>query len=249
MNRLTVLGSGFAVANRHQENSYLMVQTTNHTVLIDCGNNPVGKLQQVGESITEISELVLTHAHADHMGALPLLMMDMWLRKRQAPLPIYGLDYTLTKARALLDLYDWSKWAGMFPVEFHMIPESGVSELFADSEITFSAGPVKHLIPTAGVRIHFKQTGKTFVYTCDTEPDASVDRLAAGADLLIHEAAGPGKGHSSPEECGADASRAGAAQLVLIHYDAARAESELIEKAAQTFSGQVVVAKDLMVFE
>jgi ribonuclease Z len=249
MNRLTVLGSGFAVANQHQENSYLLVQSAQHNVLIDCGNNPVGKLRQVGESITEITELILTHAHADHMGALPLLLMDMWLKKRQTPLPVYGLDYTLARAKALLDIYDWKNWAGMFPVEFHTIPDEGVNEILHSGDLSISAASVKHLIPTVGLRIHFTESGETFVYTCDTEPCEAVDQLAAGADLLIHEAAGPGKGHSSPEECGYDASRARVPMLVLIHYDAARTDSELKEKASQYFDGQVMVAKDLMVFD
>jgi ribonuclease Z len=183
------------------------------------------------------------------MGALPLLLMDMWLRKRQTPLPVYGLKTTLTKARALLDIYDWKNWAGMFPVEFHVIPEEGVNEILNSKDLTISAALVKHLIPTAGLRIHFAESGKTFVYTCDTEPCENVDRLAAGADVLIHEAAGSAKGHTSPEEAGSDASKAGVQSLVLIHYDAGRVDAELIEKASQHFGGKVIVAKDLMIFE
>ncbi len=249
MNRLTVLGSGFAVANQHQENSYLLVQSPKQTLLIDCGNNPVGKLERVGVSITEITGLILTHAHADHMGALPLLLMDMWLRKRQTPLPVYGLEITLMKARALLDIYDWKNWTGMFPVEFHPIPDEGVHEIMRSDGLIVSAAPVKHLITTAGLRFEFTETGKTFVYTCDTEPCENVDRLADKANVLLHEAAGPGKGHTSPEEAGSDASKAGVQSLVLIHYDAARADAELIEKAGQHFGGKIIVAKDLMTFE
>ena len=247
MNRLTVLG--FAVANQYQENTHLLIQTEAHTVLIDCGNNPVGKLQKVGVAINEITELILTHAHADHMGALPLLVMDMWLQKRQSPLHIYGLTYTLEKANALLNIYGWKTWQGMFPVEFHTVKEDSLQTLIQGQDLVVSALMVKHLIPTIGLRIAFSASRKTFVYSCDTEPCENLDHLAAGADLLLQEAAGPGKGHTSSEEAGVTASKAGVQQLVLIHYDAARPETELIAEARKHYSGDISLAKDLLFFE
>ena len=117
MNRVTILGSGFAVASSTQDNTHLLIQSAECFVLVDCGNNPVGKLEHAGVQLNQVTDLVLTHAHADHMGALPLLVMDMWLCKRQTPLRIFGLPYTLERAKLLLDLFDWQKWQGMFPVE------------------------------------------------------------------------------------------------------------------------------------
>ena len=249
MNRLTILGSGFAVANQNQENTYLLVQTGMYTVLIDCGNNPVGKLQQAGVAINQITDLILTHAHADHMGALPLLMMDMWLCKRQTPLKVYGLDYTLEKAKALLAVYNWENWQGMFPVEFYSISADSRQEIVHARELSISAASVKHLIPTVGVRVSFVETHKTFVYSCDTEPCEGLDRLATGAHLLIQEAAGPAKGHTSPEEAGITANKAGVKELVLIHYDAGRSEEDLLSRASSNFAGKISLAKDLQFFE
>jgi ribonuclease Z len=249
MNRLTVLGSGFAIASQFQENAHLLVQSDQHTVLIDCGNNPVGKLQQAGVSINQITDLILTHAHADHMGALPLLLMDMWLCKRKSPLNIYGLDYTLEKARALLDIFTWKNWAEMFPVVFHSIADDGMQSLIKADDLLISAILVKHLIPTVGLRIVFPHTQKIFAYSCDTEPCPNVLTLAKGADILIQEAAGPAKGHTSPEEAGTNAREAKVHSLVLIHYDSGRAESDLISEAHKQFNGEVLAAKDLMQFE
>jgi ribonuclease Z len=249
MNRLTILGSGFAVPSQSRENSYLLLQSEKHTVLIDCGNNPVGKLQQVGVTVNNITDLILTHAHPDHMGTLPLLLMDMWLLKRETPLNIYGLAYTLDKAKALLTLFDYDKWAGLFPVNFISVSDNNEQKIIEAADIRVSTGPVKHLIPTVGVKAEFPVTGKTFVYSCDGEPSTGLDRLASGAFLLIQEAAGPVKGHTSPEEAGRNATKAGAKELVLIHFDASQPEVDLLNEAKKHFTGKVVAAKDLLFFE
>lgn len=246
MSELIILGSAFAIANASQENAHLLVKSNSRNVLIDCGNNPAGKIEQAGLAINDITDLILTHAHADHMGALPLLIMDMWLRKRTTPLPIYGLDYTLQRAKQLLDVFSWQSWANMFPVEFRPVDPTIVSLLIETNNLCISASLVQHLIPTIGIAVEFKDERQKAVYSCDTEPCEALEKMSAGADVLIQEAAGPGKGHTSPEQAGITAAKAGVSRLVLIHYDAARKEEELIAEAAKNFSGKIELAYDLM---
>lgn len=247
MEQLTILGSGFAVANQYQDNTHLLVQTAAHTVLVDCGNNPVGKLERVGVPLNQVTDLILTHAHADHIGALPLLLMDMWLSKRVDVLPVYGLKYTLEKAKALLEIFDGQKWPGMFPVEFHEVLGEVGQTLFSAADLTITAAPVKHVVPNMGLRFAFAGSGRALVYSSDTEPCDSLLGLAHGANILIQESAGPGKGHSTPGEAGQAAAQSGVEELVMIHYNPARKEIELQMEAHQYFSGKITVAKDLMV--
>ncbi len=249
MEHTIILGSAFAIANAHQENAHLLFKSSDRIVLVDCGNNPVGKLEKAGIHINDVTDLVLTHAHADHMGALPLLLMDMWLRKRTRPLHIYGLPVTLEKANALLDVFAWKKWAGMFEVEFVPVSETEVQPIIDTLMIKLSTGPVVHLIPTVGVRAEFKDIGETVTYSCDGEPSTGLDALATGSDILIQEAAGPGKGHTSPQEAGQVATRAGAKKLVLMHYDLARDEAEMLSEVRAMFNGDVVRAQDLMILD
>ena len=246
MSGLIVLGSAFAIANSRQENTHLLVSSSSRNVLIDCGNNPVGRIEQAGLAVNEITDLILTHAHADHIGALPLLLMDMWLRKRTMQLPVYGLDYTLERAKKLLEVFSWQSWANMFPVDFRPVDDSAISTLIETEELSVSTGPVQHLIPTVGVKVELKDQDIKVVYSCDTEPCENLDRLCLGADVLIQEAAGPGKGHTSPEQAGITAAKAGVKRLVLIHYDAGRIKDELISEAARNFTGKIELAEDLM---
>lgn len=246
MEKITVLGSANAVSKKDQQNTHLLIETKNRKIMVDCGDHAAASLGRAGVKINQVTDLVLTHFHADHVGSLPLLIMDMWLEKRTTPLNIYGLEVTLDKARQLLDLFDWSKWKDMFPVVFKTAADSGDGEMIADADVKVSAYQVLHLIPTIGLRFEFTD-GKTCAYSCDTEPCEGVDKLAWQADILLQESAGPGKGHTSPMQAGEIATRCGVKRLVMIHYEAGRGKENLLAEARQTYAGQVELAEDGMV--
>jgi ribonuclease Z len=104
---------------------------------------------------------------------------------------------------------------------------------------------VKHLIPTIGLRFEFTDS-KTVAYSCDTEPCESLMKLAEGADILLQESAGPGKGHTSAAQAGEIATTAKVKHLVLIHYDQNVGEKQLLRAAQGKFSGEVSLAVDGM---
>lgn len=245
MNRITILGSANAVPKVGQDNTHLLIETAHKTIMVDCGDNPVAKVAAAGTSVTRVTDLVLTHFHADHVGSLPLLIMSMWLEKRELPLTIHGLEVTLTKSRNLLELFSWQDLPGMFAVNFDIIPDEGKAGFISDEDVILSALPVLHLVPTIGLRMEFK--GERIVtYSCDTEPCENLVRLAEGADVLLQEAAGAAKGHTSPAQAGALASSSGVKKLVLIHYDNQISEDRLLAEAGSEYSGEVVLAKDMM---
>ncbi|MBA4386012.1 MAG: hypothetical protein C0410_14835 [Anaerolinea sp.] len=246
MERITILGSANAVAKSDQQNTHLLFETSSRKILVDCGDHAAAGLARAGVDLNQITDLILTHFHADHVGSLPLVIMDMWLEKRTAPLTIYGLDVTIEKAQKLLELFDWQKWMNMFPVVFVSVAETGNPKMIADDEVVISALPVLHLIPTIGLRFEFAG-GRTVAYSCDTEPCDALNRLADKADILLQEAAGPGKGHTSPEQAGEIASICGVKQLVLIHYEARRGKQTLLSEAQSKYDGKVVVAEDGMI--
>jgi ribonuclease Z len=246
MEKITVLGSANAIAKQDQQNTHLLIECDSHKIMVDCGDHAAASLGRVSVEINQITDLVLTHFHADHVGSLPLLIMDMWLEKRNTPLTIYGLDVTLRKANQLLELFDWQNWKGMFPVEFKPVGEEGNLSMMKDNGVKISALPVLHVIPAIGLRVEFSD-GKVITYSCDTEPCDNVRRLADKADVLLQESAGPGKGHTSPQQAGEMAAQCGVKRLVLIHYEERAGKEQLLSDAKTTFNGRVDVAFDGMV--
>ena len=69
-----------------------------------------------------------------------------------------------------------------------------------------------HSRPCLALRFEERSGGKALVYSADTEPCPSVQELANGAAILIHEAtvAEPFAGHTTPRQAGTVAANAGA---------------------------------------
>ena len=244
MGQITILGSSFALPGPQMENTYLVVQEGARMVLVDCVGNPVVRLQQAGIDPLQITELILTHFHPDHVSGVPLLLMDLWLMGRKTQLKIYGLKDTIRRTNTMMGLYEWQHWPGFFPVEFHGFPEKESMLLFDTPEIKVTGSPVRHLVPTLGLRFDFKRSGKSAAYSCDTEPCPEVIKLAENTDVLLHEASGASKGHTTPQQAGEVATKARVGKLYLIHYPPEAVQVDMIKEAQSAFSGPVEIAKD-----
>ncbi len=243
MVRLIILGSSNAIPDERHENTHMVLVGEQRTVLIDCVGTPTVRLKQAGVDPSQITDLILTHFHPDHVSGVPLLLMNMWLLGRKRPLHIYGLHYTMDCLEDLMGFYGWQEWPNFFPVAFIRLPEEEGVLVLEGPEFRILASPVRHFVPTIGLRI---ETGEqTLAYSCDTEPCAAVVGLAREADWLLHEATGPGFGHSSPAQAATVASEAGAKRLVLIHYPTgAFARPGWAEQAEPHFAGPVSLAED-----
>jgi len=244
MAKIIFLGTASAIADETHENTHLLIQNKHRVVLVDCGGSPVPRLIHAGIQPDQLSDLLLTHFHPDHVAGAPLLLMDLWLQGRSRPLTVHGLEHTISRLRTMLDLYDWDKWPGFFPVEFNIISEKEGSLVFQDADLVLTASPVKHLLPTIGIRIEIPSSGASAAYSSDTEPCDAVVRLAAGVDILIHEASGESMGHSSARQAGEIACKSGARCLALIHYSPHIAADQLIRAARETYTGPVCFARD-----
>ncbi len=244
MTTITFLGTACAVPNKDHQNTHFVLESGRHCLLVDCSGNPVVRLEQAGFDPLSLTGLILTHFHPDHVSGVPLLMLDLWLMGRKAPLPVFGLHDVIVRFEKMMDLYNWQDWNDFFPVELHRIPSTEMMPLIQEDDFQVLGSPVQHMIPAIGLRIITEES--TVCYSTDTRPCDAVVRLAEGADVLIHEATGEGNGHSFPAEAGQIAARAGVKALYLVHYPPASDLKLMVERAKSNFSGEVIAALDLM---
>jgi ribonuclease Z len=244
MGEIVVLGSSNAVPSQNQENTHLLVRTASRSILIDCGNNPLRSLENAGVGPNDLTDLILTHFHPDHVASAPLLLMGLWLQGRKAPLRVYGLTHTIDRMEQMMVLYEWEDWPDFYPVHFQRIPDEEGQSVLEGEDLRITGSPVKHLIPALGLRFEFLNSNQSAAYSSDTEPSEVMVRLAEGVDVLIHEATGASVGHSSAEQAGEIAERAGARSLWLIHYGQAEKTNGIMDQARKTFSGPVFLAED-----
>lgn len=250
MPEIIILGTADSVPDAHHNNTHMAVTGRAGSVLIDCSGTPTVQLERAGIGLSDISDLILTHFHPDHVGGVPMLLMNMWLTGRTRPLRIYGLHHCLERCEHMMGFYNWENWPDFFQVSFHRLPERERRPVLEKEDFRILSSPVRHVIPTLGLRIESKTSERVVTYSCDTEPCPNVVRLAGGADVLIHEAAGAIVGHSSASQAGAIAREAGVEALFLIHYPTRGDRYESLRSQAQeTFSGRVEIAEDFMTID
>ncbi|MBW8012236.1 MAG: MBL fold metallo-hydrolase [Chloroflexi bacterium] len=250
MPKLVILGTSYSVPDEDHENTHMVLQGKDRLVLIDCVSNPIVRLKKAGLNHSDLTDILMTHYHPDHVSGVPLLLMGMGILNREKHLNIYGLEHVVGIMKKVLVDYQWHSWPRLFQVSFQNLPDRELVPMLETEEFRIFTSPVKHFIPTVGVRIEFIKSGKVLAYSCDTAPTPSVKKLAQDADILIHEAAGASVGHSSATQAGEMAKSANAKELYLIHYPTGDFyDPGIVDAAGEAFGRPVKLAEDFMTFD
>jgi len=222
-------------------------------VLVDCGGSPVGRMRQAGLDPLALTHVVITHIHPDHAYGLPSLLQNLRLLRRSAPLPVLCRPEHVDPLRQILTLFGVVDRPGAFPLLFTGIDLTPGAQACQAGALVLSTTPNAHgSMPNFAVRADLEGAGAV-VYSSDTEPADAVVALARGAHTLIHEATFPHRDrgrfgvHSTAQEAGEVARRAGVHHLILTHVDADYHDEldALATEAAEAFGVPVEVAREL----
>lgn len=217
-----------------------LVQTAGGNLLIDCGSGVVSRLL-ARLSLAELTAVILTHYHADHVSDLGVLqyavMTAVQRGERATPLTVYA-------PRQPED--DFARAAYKTYVQAVPIDEDASLDL---AGVTVRFRRTAHPVPCYAVRLDGE--GRAIAYTADTGPDTAWGAFLRDVDLLVAEAtfrttdAPPGaRGHLTAAEAGALAGRHGARRLLLTHLYPGYDPAHLVKEARTTYSGPIVVARD-----
>ena len=226
-------------------------------LLFDLGHLGLANLAQAGIHPADIQHLFFTHTyHYDHFSDFDGFVMTRTLQRGSAPLQVYGPADTADRINLVLrQVYSEDIRAQNLvrqdTVKVHHV-DNGVA--VQTPKWTVTTVHVKHGPNALGYRIDAGD--KSITISGDIAeaqpslgrriagfPCESIEKLASGTDLFIMDACPM---HSSPEEIGAAAARAKPKKVILTHVRdtaSARACREIVQQA---FSGEVVVAENLM---
>ncbi|MCS6843761.1 MAG: MBL fold metallo-hydrolase [Caldilineales bacterium] len=248
MTTVTFLGVGGAMAADPADNhTALAVRHGPHLLLLDCGPTIMRQLERVGLTAGDPTHVVVSHQHGDHSLGLPMLLLNRVLFWPDRPLAVLAVPSVLTVLKQLTHLaYPDLGRRLTQTVSFVPLAEASVQPLPDAAEVTYELAPGKHSVPSWAVRLNFPG-GRSLVYSADTGPAATVARLAAAADLLVHdtyylETPEPWlENHSSAEQVAALAETAGVKALALVHRELTDEASAAayVAAAQRQFSGRV----------
>lgn len=246
MLRMTLLGVGTALPDQDRENTHMVWEGPDGLLLIDAGGSTFQRLLRATLDPLRLRGVFLTHSHADHVNGLPVLLFHLKLAGFAGRLPIYGNRPTLELARRITEAFNLEDV--QIPVDW--IEVAGGQEVPLNAEgYRLRVADTVHSRPCLALRFEDRASGKALVYSADTEPCPSVQELAQGAAILIHEAtvAEPFKGHTTPRQAGTVAADAGAERLVLVHFSPkwTMSASDAIEEVrAGGFAGTAEIGRE-----
>ena len=229
MATLHLLGTGAAYSGPDRTTTMLAFENEGSVVLVDCGGDVIQRLLAARCDPDDIAVLVLTHEHPDHVGGFPLFMEKLWLAKRHRPIPVCGPGPALEQAKRIFEAFDTSGWEGLPEIEWHVAQLDEGAEVWSDTHWRITGAPASHGVPALALRVEDLRGGGVAVYSADTARSDAIARLADAVDILVHEATGDFKGHTSPQDAAHVALQAGVGRLVLVHLPPETPADDLAE--------------------
>ena len=271
MIEITLLGTGSPLIDAQRAGPSTLVRAGDATLLFDCGRAALMRAAAVGVVANQLTALVLTHLHSDHITDLNDVITSRWVTTfAPNPLRVLGPPGTSTVIDGLLaslapDIsyrlahHDDLTWDPGVEVNERL---EGV--VLDEGGVRIVAAPTDHrpVHPSVGYRV--EHDGASVVIAGDTVPCAGLDSLCDGADALVHTVIREDlvraipvprlqdilDYHSSVEQAAQTAARGHVGTLVLTHYVPPLqpgAEGEWREIAAAHFTGPVELGDDLHV--
>ena len=246
---MTVVGCGTVVPEGDRAASSYWVSGGGATALFDCGPGAVQALARLRLPWDTLTDLVVTHFHADHVGALPGLFFAFRhaLRTRRTqPLAVWGPDGTRNFFEKLAGAYGDFILNPGFPLKFREMAPGCAGEVTRGVRLSFHDTP--HTAESVACRLDGPQF--SFGYTGDTGPSATLGAFMRGVSVLLCECSCDDSdrpaNHLSPGEVAAVASSADPRLLVLTHiYPNFRLEKDVTELVRQSgYAGEAYLAKE-----
>ena len=278
--KLIVLGSGTPNPDPNRAGSAYAVVVNETPYLIDFGPGVIrraasmsppwgGKIEAM--TVKNLEHAFLTHIHSDHSAGLAELLLTPWIMGRDKKLNLYGPIGLEKMASSTLKAFEDDinyRIYGTQPsnkigykFNFHLLTEGLIYE---DENISVEAFKVPHGSFDDAYGFRFTTKDKVIVFSGDTGPSKILEKVAAGADILVHEVysnAGFLKKtkdwqiyhqghHTSTFEVGEIASRAKPKLLLLSHilFWGSTAD-EILKETQSTYKGEIKIAEDLMIIE
>ncbi len=248
---LTVLGSGTSIPSARRGAPGYLVRVGRDVVVMDCGPGTLTRLLRAGVRHDQVTHILCTHIHLDHIGELAhwMFLSGIPTAGRTAPLTLCGSAGVMRVLSGLRELF--GEWMDARSYTRTLVTMDGA----AGSRLAFDgwslqAFPVRHIESSLAWRITSGE-GRSLAYTGDTDTCDALTDLARDVDLLLIETSMPDDrkipGHLTPSEAGDVARRAGARQVVLTHFYPPCDDADMLAQLRRVYHGPASLAEDGMV--
>ena len=241
--RVTFLGSGSAMPTGERFQTGILVQADGRSLLVDCGSGVLHRLQQSGVGYENVSTVLLTHHHLDHVADLLPLLKARWLAGEDH-LEVVGPQGTKSLLDDLLEVHEYMQ--GKVDLQVREV----VPGEFSVAGFDVSAYETRHSLPCLAYRF-----GDLFTFSGDSEAFTGLANFAEGSAVLAHDCSFPDdvdvSGQPTPAELGETLAGHEIGRVYLTHlypHTEGRHE-EMLDSIENVYDGDVRFADDLRTVE
>ncbi len=198
-----ICGAGSPFTDDKRSGPCTMVIAGQRMFVFDAGSGSARVIGKMGFNQGRIDAIFLTHFHSDHIDGLGELMLQRWVSVgRVAPVPVHGPAGVETVLAGFMQAYTQDQHYRVAHHGTATVPATGFGGqarpftpgadgrviVLKDADLEITAFVVDHkpVHPAVGYRIVYK--GRSVVLSGDTRKSDAVQREAASADVLVHEA-------------------------------------------------------------
>ncbi|MGE5630067.1 MAG: MBL fold metallo-hydrolase [Caulobacteraceae bacterium] len=236
--KLTVLGNYGPYPKANGACSGFLIDSGTVKLVLDFGNGVLSRLQQYIE-VEEISAIILTHLHSDHMSDIMILKYAADIKMMKGQLKESIKVYAPSEPEAEFERLRYKEALDIRAI----VPE----EKLVIGDVTISFKQMVHGCQSYSVCI--EKDSRKFVYSGDTSPNEGLVEFAKGADFFMCEAGLLERDdkyiramHLTAKEAGEIAAKAGVKRLLLTHFFPGVRLDHYMAEAASVYSGIMEIA-------
>jgi ribonuclease Z len=189
--QVTLLGTGSPTLSAERMGPCTLIEAGSARLLFDAGRGCAIRLSQARVPWRDLTQVFLTHLHADHTFALPDLYVMGWVLGRTDPLDVHGPSGTSEMMTSMMravgpDIGSRLKSVPTRKPAVYRPTEIEPGVVYERGGVKVTAFEVPHSIsPAFGYRID--ANGRSIVLSGDTRYSETLIRNAQGVDVLVHE--------------------------------------------------------------
>lgn len=267
---IVVTGTGSPTPRPGRAGPGVLVRSGDVSLQVDAGRATSLRLSEAGIQPQDLSGLLITHHHYDHLTGVEDIVLARWLamRSKRDYFPMLAPAGASAKfVSRIMDIWEDDIAVRQLHMDIRTSPAANL-EVFSAKQtpelvwehdgVKLFSGLVHHEPVEPSVAYRFETPDGIVTVSGDTKNCEEMEILSQGADILVHEAmrksifpnAVVADYHADTIELGAMAQRAGVKKLVLYHLlpspETPADERAFYDDVIQGgFKGEVVVAKDL----
>lgn len=172
--KLTILGKYGPFASGNKSTSGYLIQENDTNVLLDIGSGVLAKYRDIA-SVKDLSFLVLSHLHFDHVSDIGVLSYALAFSKREEKLNVYLPNFESPVLETIKSIKEFN---------LIFIEEN---KTYFDSGLEFSFYKMTHPVLSYGVKI--KSNKAVFSYSGDTTYNENIKNLVSNSSLALLDGA------------------------------------------------------------